>query len=182
MFVPRDEGHARDDGVGKRSAHGTRYVLRTDRGLERAWREWSEPFCPGAGRVIMQTMRALQNAAREARMAPMAPLRLRMNATSTFRDACPSRVRGCRSAIRRLSEFVSEPCPTVSERLRGVRAVARLCLVCEGTPRITSDIQPCPRTCLGCPSVSEHIQPCPRTCLECPTVLFFEFSRDETIF
>ena len=46
--------------------------------------------------------------------------------TSTFRDACPSRVRGCRSAIRRLSEFVSEPCPTVSERLRGVRAVARL--------------------------------------------------------
>ena len=28
----------------------------------------------------MQTMRALQNAAREARMAPMAPLRLRMNA------------------------------------------------------------------------------------------------------
>ena len=48
--------------------------------MERAWREWSEPFCPGAGRVIMQTMRALQNAAREARMAPMAPLRLRMNA------------------------------------------------------------------------------------------------------
>ena len=77
--------------------------------------------------------------------------------TSTFRDACPSRVRGCRSAIRRLSEFVSEPCPTVSERLRGVRAVARLCLVCEGTPRITSDNQPCPRTCLGCPSLSERV-------------------------
>ena len=77
--------------------------------------------------------------------------------SSTFRDACPSRVRGCRSAIRRLSEFVSEPCPTVSERLRGVRAVARLCLVCEGTPRITSDNQPCPRTCLGCPSLSERV-------------------------
>ena len=103
-----------------------------------------------------------------------------LHTTSTFRDACPSRVRGCRSAIRRLSEFVSEPCPTVSERLRGVRAVARLCLVCEGTPRITSDIQPCPRTCLGCPSVSEHIQPCPRTCLGCPTVFFFEFSFSYT--
>ncbi len=83
--------------------------LRTDRGLERAWREWSEPFCPGAGRVIMQTMRALQNAAREARMAPMAPLRLRMNAMrSSFSpprgsvaQATPRAPLGTRGGVRK---------------------------------------------------------------------------------
>jgi len=64
---------------------------------------------PGAGRVIMQTMRALQNAAREARMAPMAPLRLRMNAMrSSFSpprgsvaQATPRAPLGTRGGVRK---------------------------------------------------------------------------------